>query len=153
MLVERRPAEILRQDSLESWIVPLDGDHRLVDQLADGRLLGVVLQVLPASLRRHPEDVVRPVLVRVFGIGPFAHFGEQFLMPFLKGVGDVLEEDQSEYDVLVLGRIHVVAELVSRQPELGLKAEIRGGVRRSFRLRFGHWCQSGEVRSKPLAQD
>ena len=57
-------------------------------------------------------------------------------MPFLEGVGDVLEEDQSEHNVLVLGGIHVVAELVGRQPELGLKPEIGGGV---SRLRFfGH---------------
>ena len=153
VLVERRPAKILRQDSLEPRIVPLDGDHRLVDQLADRRLLGVVLQRLPASLGRHPENIVRAVLVRIFGIGPFAHFGQQLLMPLFEGVGDVLEEDQPQHDVLVLGRIHVVAELVSGQPELGLEAEIGGGVRRSFCLRLGHWCQSGEVRSKPSAQD
>ena len=41
---------------------------------------------------RHPEDVVRPVLVRVFGISPFAHFGEQLLMPLLGGVGDVFQK-------------------------------------------------------------
>ena len=63
-------------------------------------------------------------------------------MPLLEGVGDVLQKNQPEHDVLVLGRIHVVAELVSRQPKLGLEAEIGGGVRSRFRLAYGHWCQS-----------
>ena len=42
----------------------------------------------------------------------------------LEGVGDVLEEDQAEDDVLVLGRVHVVAERVGGRPELGLEAEV-----------------------------
>lgn len=106
-------------------------------------LLGVVLQRLAASLRRPPEeDVVRPVLVRVFGIGPVAHFGEQLLMPLLEGVGDVFQKDQPEHDVLVLGRLHVVAQLVGGEPELGLEAEIGGGVRRRFRFRFNHEVSS-----------
>ena len=46
---------------------------------------------------------------------------------FLKGVGDVFEEDESEDDVLVFRRVHVVAELVGCEPEFGLKAEIGGG--------------------------
>lgn len=121
VLVERRLPKIFRQYSLEPGIVPLDGDHRLVDQLADRRLLGVVLQRLPASLRRHPEDVVRAGLVRVFGIGPFAHFEERLLMTLLEGVGDVFQKDQPEHDVIVLGGIHVVADL-------GLKPEIGGGA-------------------------
>lgn len=41
-------------------------------------------------------------------------------------VADVLEEGQSQDDVLALGRIHVVAEGVSCLPELRLKAEVRG---------------------------
>ena len=46
----------------------------------------------------------------------------------LEGVGDVLEEDQAEDDVLVLGRVHVVAQRVGGGPELGLEAEVGGGV-------------------------
>ena len=57
-------------------------------------------------------------------------------MPLLEGVGDVLEKDQPQHDGLVLGRIHVVAELVGREAELGLKPEIRGSVHR-FRI-LGH---------------
>ncbi len=55
-------------------------------------------------------------------IGLVAHFGEQLLMPLLESVGDVFQKDQAEHDVLVLSRIHVVAELVGGQPELGFNA-------------------------------
>ena len=39
-------------------------------------------------------------------------------MLLLEGVGDVLQEDQAEDDVLVLGRVHVAPQLVGRLPEL-----------------------------------
>ena len=54
----------------------------------------------------------------------------------LEAVGDVLEEDQAENDMLVLRRIHVVAELVGHQPELRLEADRGGGIPGGrFRLR------------------
>jgi hypothetical protein len=46
----------------------------------------------------------------------------------LEGVGDVLEEDEAEDDVLVLGRIHVVAQGVGGGPELGFEAEVGGRI-------------------------
>jgi hypothetical protein len=39
----------------------------------------------------------------------------------LECVGNVFEEDQPEHDMLVLGRIHVVAQRVSGLPQLRLK--------------------------------
>ena len=45
-------------------------------------------------------------------------------MEFLEGIGNVLEEDEAEHDVLVLGGVHVPAELVGGSPELLLEAEI-----------------------------
>jgi len=53
----------------------------------------------------------------------------------LEGVGDVLQEDQAEHHVLVLGRVHIVAELVGRLPQCGLEAE-RGPVAAHAMLRF-----------------
>src|SRR5208282_5405895 len=47
------------------------------------------------------------------------------VVPLLEGVGDVLEEDQPEGDVLVLASVHVPAHLVRRGPELLLEPEIR----------------------------
>jgi hypothetical protein len=43
---------------------------------------------------------------------------------FFETIGDVLEEDEAENDMLILRRIHVVAELVGGKPELGLEAEV-----------------------------
>jgi len=42
---------------------------------------------------------------------------------FFEGVGDVLEEDQAEDDVFVLGGIHAAAEGVGHGPQLGLVAD------------------------------
>jgi hypothetical protein len=47
---------------------------------------------------------------------------------FLEGVGDVFQEDEAEDNVLVFRRVHVVAELVGGEPELGLEADGGGGV-------------------------
>ena len=49
-------------------------------------------------------------------------------MMLLKRIRDVLEEDEPKDDMLVLGRVHVVAKFVGCQPKLGLEAEVRGGV-------------------------
>ena len=46
-------------------------------------------------------------------------------MTLLEGVGDVLEEDEAEHDVLVLGGVHVGAQRVGGLPQLALKAEVR----------------------------
>jgi len=78
----------------------------------------------PAGLLRNPEDVGRAVFVGVFRVGPFALFGGKLRVNLGEGVGNVLEEDEPEYDMLVLGRVQVVAELVRRQPERLLEAQI-----------------------------
>ena len=96
--------------------------HRVVDQLADGRLLGVGLQMRPARLLRHPEHVLGEILVRVFGGGGV--FGQQRGALRLEGVRDVLEEDQAERDVLVVGRLEVLAQLVGGEEQLRLEAEV-----------------------------
>ena len=80
------------------------------------------LQVRPARLGRHPEDVQRAVLVRVLGVGALRLLGVELGVLLLEGVGDVLEEDQAEDDVLVLGRVHVAAQRVGHLPELRLRS-------------------------------
>jgi len=44
---------------------------------------------------------------------------------FLEGIGDVLQEDQAEDDVLVLGGVHIASELVRRLPEDFLEPDVR----------------------------
>src|SRR4030067_2254830 len=72
---------------------------------------------------RHPEDVEGAVLVRGLRVRPALFMGDQPGAMLLKGVRNVLQEDEAQDDVLVLGGVHVVAELVRRLPELGLEAE------------------------------
>jgi hypothetical protein len=142
LLVEARPREVFGQHPdavrLKRRVVALDGRHRVVHQLADGRLRGVGLQMRPACLLRHPEDAYRAVLVGVLGFGSFRTLRLKFGVLRLEGVGDVLEEDQAENDVLVLGRIHVVAQGIGRCPELGLEPEVGGGSLLGSRLLFRH---------------
>jgi len=110
LLVEAGVGIVLWQHALERGVVAFDGEHGVVHDLADSRLFGIGLQVRPAGFLRHPEDVDRPVLVRVFRVGPMCPFGLELGVLLLEGVGDVLEEDQAQDDVLVLGRVHVGAE-------------------------------------------
>ncbi len=89
--------------------------------------LALGLEVRPAGLLRHPEDVDGAVFVRVFGVGSLLALSASSLACcLLEGVGDVLEEDQAEDDMLVLGGVHVVAQLVGGRPERGLEAKICG---------------------------
>ena len=126
LLVEARPRVVFGQNAFEARVVALDGNHRVVDGLADGGLLGAGLQVRPTRIGRHPKDVLGLVLVRVLGVGAFvvALPCDQLGAVLLEGVGNVFEEDQPEHDMLVFGRIHVVAQLVGGKPELGLEAEV-----------------------------
>ena len=43
LLVETRPGVVLREHVLQRRVVALDRDHRVIDQFADGRLLGLGL--------------------------------------------------------------------------------------------------------------
>src|SRR5687768_9734015 len=79
----------------------------------------------PARLGRHPEDSDRAVLVRVFGVGAFTTLGLKRRMLLLERIGDVLEEDESEHNMFVLGRVHVVAERVRHLPQVLLEPERR----------------------------
>ena len=120
----------LHEHAFEAGVVALDGDHGVVHDFADGRLFGAGLKVGPATLLGHPEDVFGFVFVGVFGIRPgvVALAGDELGVVLLEGVGDIFEEDVAENDVLILRRIHVVPQLISREPELRLEAEVGGGV-------------------------
>ncbi len=143
VLVEAGAGVLFGQDALEARVVALDGDHGVVHHLADGGLLGAGLQVRPAAFLGHPEDVLGFVLVLVFGVGTrvvtFAR--DQLGVVFVEGIGDVLEENEAEDDVLVFRSVHVVAQFVGGQPQLGLEPEggsrllgLRGGFVRHLGL-------------------
>ena len=134
LLVQRRPGIVLGQHVLEHRVVPLDAGHRAVDELADGGLARLGLEMAPTGFRRHPKDVLGPVLVRVLRVGALVLLRDEAGMPLLEGVGDVLEEDQPEDNVFVLGGIHRAAQGVGHRPELGLIARRSTTVRPHRRI-------------------
>ncbi len=80
------------------------------------------------------------ILVTVLG-GVLAELGQHRGTALLEGVGDVLQEDQAEHDVLVLGGVHGAAQRVGHRPQLGLMAGRGPAVR--FRLRAALLLLSG----------
>ena len=68
-LIERRPIVILRQNAFQRGVGSFDQSHSVVDKLADGRQLGVGLQVRPARFLGNPEDVFSQVFVLILGRG------------------------------------------------------------------------------------
>ena len=79
----------------------------------------------PACFFRDPKDVSGPVLVGVLRVRALRLLGQKLVVALLEGVGDVLQEDQTEHDVLVLGGVHVVPQLIGGGPERGLEPEVR----------------------------
>ena len=106
-LVERRACVVLGQDALERGVVRLDRQHGVVDVLANRCLLCPGLEVRPSGFLRDPEDVLGEVLLGILWIGEF--LVEQPCPLHLEGIGDVLQEDEPQGDVLVVGRLHVAA--------------------------------------------
>ena len=109
---------IARQLAFEDHVVALNGEDGVIDQLGYVGSSGVVLEVLPACLGRHPEDSLGGVLIAVLqqalGLVPGDAVGFQLAFELapsrLKGVGDVLQEEQAKNDVLVLGSVDLSAQ-------------------------------------------
>ena len=125
-LVQLLAGEVLGEDVLELVVLRLDLAHGLVDDLAH---LGGVRgggDGLPAGALRHEEDVLRRVLVAI--LLEALSLVDKLLVALVELVGDVLEEDEPEHDVLVLGGIDVAAQLVGGAPDLLLEANLGGVV-------------------------
>ena len=95
----------------------------------------MALQVVPTGLLSHPENVLFQVGIAVLQLlrdllcgGAFLlQLGQKFEATSVESIGHIFEENQTEDDVLVLGRIHGAAQLVSRLPEGVLEFLDRGG--------------------------
>ena len=130
-LVERRPGVVAGQHVLERRVLTLDGGHRLIDGQADGGLPRLRPQIRPASFGRRPED--GDVLVATLG-GVLAPLGENGRVALFEGVGDVLQEEEAEDDVLVFGGVHRSAQRIGHRPQLGLVADGGSAVRDRLRV-------------------
>jgi len=126
MFVERGSSIVFRQDSFQARVVALDGNHRVIDNLPDGRLFRVILEIVPSRSGRHPEDIFGAVLIGIFGIcACLVGFASYELRAMLfEAVGNIFEEDQAKNNVLVFRRIHVAAELISSEPKLSFEANV-----------------------------
>ena len=74
---------------------PLDCIRRIVDDLPDGGLLGVGLELGPSTFFRNPEHTLGPVGVPIFGlVGSEPHLGfKPRLAPLLVPLGEARLRD------------------------------------------------------------
>jgi len=122
-LIEGFTGVVLGEDALEGGILFFDGEHGVVEELADAGLLGGGLQLRPAGGFGNPEDVFGGVFVTVFGVS--VRLGGESGVALLEGVRNVFEEDEAEDDVLVVGGVHIAAQLVGGLPKSLFEAKIR----------------------------
>lgn len=69
LLVKPFPCIVLREHAFQGAIVPLYCGHSVVYGLSYSGLLCTSLQMVPAGLRRHPEDIFCKILFRIFRVG------------------------------------------------------------------------------------
>ena len=124
-LVEGRAGIAFGQDVFQMRVFPLNIGHGLVNALADVRLFGGSLHHMPAGGCGHPEHAFRRVLVAVFGVGT-VHLSRNLGMALRKAVRDVLQEDEAQHDMLVVGGVQMATQLVGGGPELGFEALMAG---------------------------
>ncbi len=81
---------------------------------ADSGLLGVRDQMWPARFGGNEEDILRLILVLVFRVSSdqIAFTDFEPAMEFFEHIGNVFEEHQSEYDMLVFRRVDVFAQFI-----------------------------------------
>ncbi|MEJ7894378.1 MAG: hypothetical protein WKF94_17245 [Solirubrobacteraceae bacterium] len=134
----------LRQHVLQCSVLALDQAERRVELDAEVWLGAEREQRIPARLLGDPEDVDDLVGVAVFQDlrafsvvvgGPLAlrvaRECVQRLAACLEAVGDVLEEDEAEDEVLVLRGLDAAAEVVGGVEEELLGGDVGGAGRRS----------------------
>ncbi len=137
-LVERGAGVVLRQHAFERRVVAFDGGHGVVHDLPDRGLPGLRPQVRPARLARDPKDVLGAVLIRVLGVGAVGLLCDKLCVVLLEGIRDVLEEDETEHDMLVFGGVHAAAQGVGHAPQLGFVADGGAGGLDSLRSVLSH---------------
>ncbi len=134
---------VARELTLEVGIIALDRVDRVVDERGDVGSRRLILEVRPAGFRWNPENALGGVLVAVFqegfkllaGDSVGLELGFELFTARLERIGDVLEEEQPEDDVLVLSGVNLSTQGVCRFPERFGIGEVGVGVRC-----VGHAC-------------
>jgi hypothetical protein len=86
--------------------------------------VGISGVVLPTGL----ANLARSILVRVFEIGTLIALRFEFSVFGFEGIGDVLQKNEAEDDVLVLRSVHVVAERICHAPQFRFIDTHKGAV-------------------------
>ena len=107
--------------ALELRVFLFDLGHGVIDALTDVRLFGGGMHQIPAGRRGHPEHAFRRVFITIFGVGAWTLI-EDFRMALGEPVRDVLQEDEAQYHMLVVGGVQMAAQLVGGGPEFGFQA-------------------------------
>jgi len=111
--------------ALEVRVITLDCKDRIVDQRGDVWSGSLILKIRPSRFLRHPKDALSRILVAGFkqAVELFARNavfrqpGLQFVTTAFEAVGNVLEEQQAQNNVLVLGGIDLSTEGVGGLPQ------------------------------------
>src|SRR5438132_5145640 len=111
--------------TLELRIITFEGIHRIIDEPGDVGLFGLILNVAPPSLWRHPENIFSRVLITTLqqpiGFPSFDTVSFQLLSklvtPRLERVADVIQENEPQDDMLVFGSVAIAAQLIDSLPE------------------------------------
>ena len=88
--VEAGPGVIARQHAFERGILALNRAHRVVNDLADLRGLGLGLDGVPAGFGRQPEDIGGQILVAI--LGGFGAARLVFDEPFALGISETEQQ-------------------------------------------------------------
>ncbi|CFL20962.1 Uncharacterised protein [Burkholderia pseudomallei] len=136
---ELRATETLVEDAFEALVIRLDSFQRRINTHADVRLLGLRTDRLPTRGCRHPKHVRHRVVVTLLQcfrmVGRIGQIQVVFLVAerrrqlraaLVERIGDVLQENQAEHDVLVLGGIHRRAQFVGCGPQGFLQVLVHG---------------------------
>lgn len=80
--------------------------------------------IRPARFFGHEEDVLFHVTVAVLLVA--IALCDKLLVSFVESIREIFQEDETQYDVFVLGGVKVTAQHVRRVPQLFFKADVSG---------------------------
>ena len=123
--VQLWPCKVLRQNILESLVLFFNASHGIVNHRADLRRMRCLSNLGPTSFRGNKENTLRGILVDIL-LESLA-LCEQFLILILETIRNIFEENQSQYNILVFGCVHVPTQHAGCVPDLFLEP-YRGGV-------------------------
>ena len=119
--VEVGTGKHLGQNAFQRLVLAFDGIHCIVDVFADLRTLSHRNQMRPTRIGWHIENILGCILIAVFGVCTIRLLFHELCVQLFKRNGNVSQENQSQYNMLIFSRINIFAQFVSRFPKLFFK--------------------------------